>query len=147
MVAEEVGRVLGVDWGMKRIGLAISDPTRTLASPLGVVYRRASKRPPLRKIEELVRPEGVTAIVMGLPLELDGSESTWTAEIRRVGEALSRRLGVPVAYSDERFSSLDAEARVRSSGLPKRERERKDRVDMAAAALILQRWLDGEGTR
>jgi putative Holliday junction resolvase len=146
IASEEKGRVLGVDWGSKRIGLALSDPTRTLASPLGVVRRRAGKRLPFRRIEEIVVAEGVNGLVIGLPLELDGSESPWTAEVRSVGRVLSDRLGIPVEFRDERFSSVDAEARVRSIGLPKARREQKDRIDRAAAALILQGWLDERGS-
>ena len=138
-----LGRVLGIDWGSKRIGLAISDRTRTLASPLGVVARRSGKRPPLKKLQEIADAEEVTGVVMGLPLEVDGSESEWTGEVRAVGRRLADRLGVPLAFADERFSSTEAVFRIRSTGLPRKKREGKGRVDQAAAALILQGWLDG----
>lgn len=136
--------MLGVDWGSKRIGLAISDPTRTLASPLTVVARRRGKRPPLRRIQEIAQAEEVTEIVVGLPLELDGSESAWTGEVRAAGRLLADRLGVPLAFADERFTSVEAEYLVRSIGLPKKKREERGRIDRAAAAIILQSWLDQE---
>jgi putative holliday junction resolvase len=135
-------RALGVDFGEKRIGVAVSDETGTLASPLPTVRRRQGKRPPLRALEEIGRAYGVEALVFGLPLELSGEESEWTGEVRRVAEALAGRLGVPVHFVDERMTSVRAERLVRSSGLPRGRRERKDRVDAGAAALILQSWLD-----
>ena len=138
-------RVLGIDFGERRIGLALSDPTGTLASPLPTVKRRAGKRPPLATLVGIIQTRGVEALVLGLPLTLRGEESEWTAEIRRVGAALSERTGLPVHFVDERFTSVQAERAVRSVGLPKRKREEKERVDAAAAVLILQRWLDRRG--
>ena len=84
----------------------------------------------------------VVALVVGLPLDLRGSETEWSRRIRRAGEELARRLDVPIEFVDERFSSVRAEHAVRTAGLRRGERERKDRVDRAAAALILQGWLD-----
>lgn len=137
------GRVLGVDLGTKRVGVAVSDPTRTLATPLPTLRRRAGQRPPLKALEELGRDWGVTDVVVGLPLELSGEESDWTHEVRRVGEALGVRLAVPIHFEDERLTSVQAERAVRSLGLPKGQREQRDRVDAGAAVLILQRWLNG----
>lgn len=135
-------RVLGVDFGEVRVGLALSDETGTLASPLPTLRRRRGKRPPLKALEELGRKHDVGAVVFGLPLELDGSESEWTRQVRQVGEALGRRLDVPVHFVDERMTSVQGERMVRSSGLPRKQREQKERIDAAAAVLILQRWLD-----
>jgi putative Holliday junction resolvase len=135
-------RVLGIDFGQKRIGLALSDPTGTLASPLPTLKRRAGKRPPLKAIAELVDEHGVGAIVMGLPLGLDGDDSEWTQEVREVADALSKRTGLEVHLVDERFTSVQAERAVRGIGLPKGKREEKGRVDAAAAVLILQSWLN-----
>ena len=89
--------------------------------------------------------EVTLAAVFGLPLPLEGGETDWTREIRAVADALARRCGRPVHFVDERFTSVQAERMVRTSGLPKGERERKDRVDGAAAAVILQLWLDRRG--
>lgn len=135
-------RALGVDFGEVRVGLALSDETGTLASPLPTLRRRRGKRPPLKALEELGREHSVDHLVFGLPLELDGSESEWTQQVRTVAEALGRRLGVPVHFVDERLTSVEAERAVRRSGLPRSRREEKERVDAAAAVLILQRWLD-----
>lgn len=135
-------RVLGIDFGERRVGIAISDPTGTLASPLPTLKRRAGKRPPLAAMEAIVQEYGVEFLVMGLPLTLSGGESEWTREVRKVGNALARRTGLPIHYMDERFTSVQAERAVRGIGLPKRKREEKGRVDAAAAVLILQAWLD-----
>ena len=135
-------RVLGIDFGERRIGLALSDPTGTLASPLPTLKRRAGKRPPLATLMGIVESNQVEALVFGLPLTLRGEESDWTHQIRKVGADLSRRTGVPVYFVDERFTSVRAERAIRSLGLPKKKREEKERVDAAAAVLILQGWLD-----
>lgn len=138
-------RVLGIDFGERRIGLALSDPTGTLASPLPTLRRRAGKRPPLGTLAELAADNEVGAIVMGLPLTLSGEESDWTRAVREVGKALSLRTGLPVHFFDERFTSVMGERRVRTSGLPRKKREQKERVDAESAVLILQAWLDRSG--
>lgn len=135
-------RILGLDYGERRIGLALSDPTGTLASPLTTVTRRRGKRPPLRRMESIARDHGVTGLVVGLPLDLEGAEDGWCAEVRRVGDELARRLHVPRGYVDERFSSVRAEAALRAVGVQPSRRGEKARVDAAAAAVILQSWLD-----
>lgn len=139
-------RVLGLDLGERRIGVALSDPTGTIASPLETLQRRAGKRPPLARLEALARAHAAERIVVGLPLDLRGRETTWCDEVRAVGDALARRLDLPVSYVDERFTSVRAEKAVRGLGLRKSQREEKGRVDAAAAALILQAWLDGPRT-
>jgi putative Holliday junction resolvase len=135
-------RALGIDYGRKRVGLAVSDPTGTIASPLDTLVRRAGKRPPIAKMEAIGIEVGVEHVVMGLPLDLKGNETEWCAEVRDVGERLAGRLGVEISFIDERMTSVRAERAVRSIGLPKREREKKVRIDAAAAQLILQAWLD-----
>jgi putative Holliday junction resolvase len=137
-----MARILGVDYGLRRIGLAVSDPTATLAQPLPFLLRRRGKRPPVGTVVELVKEHGAEAVVVGLPLDSQGEEDAWTAEVRTFGDRVGERSGVPVHYIDERFTSAAAERAVRSLGLSKTERERKERVDTAAAVLILQSWLD-----
>jgi putative Holliday junction resolvase len=135
-------RILGIDFGERRVGVALSDPTGTLASPLPTLKRRAGKRPPLAAIEALIEEHGVVALVLGLPLTPRGEDSDWTREVREVGEALARRTGLPLHFVDERFTSVQAERAVRGVGLPKGKREEKERIDAAAAVLILQGWLN-----
>ncbi len=131
-----------MDFGEVRVGLALSDETGTLASPLTTIRRRRGKRPPLGQIEATAREHDVGAVVVGLPLDLAGEESAWCGEVRRVATELGKRLQLPVHLVDERMTSVRAERSIRSIGLPKREREKKERVDAAAAAIILQGWLD-----
>jgi len=138
-------RALGIDVGERRIGLAVSDPTGTLATPLETLVRRAGKRFPLARVEEIARHHGVEHVVVGLPLDLQGEENEWCAEVREVGRSIGVRLGVGVTFVDERLTSVRAERAVRSLGLAKRRREEKERVDAAAAQLILQSWLDQPG--
>lgn len=135
-------RALGVDYGEKRIGLAVSDPTNTLATPLETLVRRAGKRPPIKQMAEIAVELDVGHLVVGLPISLDGTESEWCAEVRAVGTKLAERVGVPVSFIDERMTSVRAERAVRSAGLSKTNREQKGRIDAAAAQLILQAWLD-----
>lgn len=136
-----MARILAVDYGERRIGLALSDPLQMIASPLPTLKRKRGKRPPIQAIIDIAQTNDVASLVVGLPLTLDGSESDWTREVRTFGETLSRRSGLPVAFVDERMTSVAAERAVRSLGLPKKERERKDRIDAAAAVLILQAHL------
>jgi putative Holliday junction resolvase len=140
-------RILGVDFGEKRIGLAVSDPTRTIATPLETVKRRTGKRPPLEKIARTARELGVRRIVVGLPLELSGEENDWCAAVRAMGEKLAGKLGVPVSFVDERMTSVRAERAMRAVGLSRSARRDKGRVDAGAAQLILQSWLDGSEAR
>lgn len=135
-------RVLGIDYGDKRIGLALSDPTGTLATPLRTLTYRLGKRPPLAEIERIAREAGAERLVVGLPLDLGGDETERCARVREIGEKLSGRLAIPVDYQDERMTSVRAESIVRGSGRRKSQRERRGLVDAAAAALILQLWLD-----
>lgn len=137
-----MARILGVDYGTRRIGLAISDPTALIAQPLPPILRRAGKRPPVARVAEIARSHEAGAIVVGLPLTASGEEDGWTAEVREFGRKLAERTGLPVHFIDERMTSARAERAVRSLGLRKGEREDKARVDTAAAMLILQAYLD-----
>jgi putative holliday junction resolvase len=138
----ELPRILGIDYGTRRIGIALSDPTSTIAQPLTVLVRRSGKRPPVQAVADLIAQHEVAHIVVGLPLTLAGEESEWTREARDFGEKVGRRAGVGVTFADERMTSVAAERTVRSLGLRRTERERKERIDAAAAAIILQGYLD-----
>ncbi len=137
-----MSRILAVDYGERRIGLAVSDPLRMIATPLPTLQRKRNKRPPIQAIADLARANEVSALVVGLPLTLAGTESEWTQEVRAFGEKLAERAELPVTFIDERMTSVVAERAVRKLGLPKHERERKGRIDAAAAVLILQAHLD-----
>jgi putative Holliday junction resolvase len=136
-----LSRTIAFDYGQRRIGVAVSDPTRTIASPLTTLQRRAGKRPPWPEIAALVAESEADEAVVGLPLDLAGEENEWVAEVRRFGDDLARRTGLPVHWMDERMSSISAERAVRGVGLKKKDREQKGRIDSAAAAVILETWL------
>ncbi len=137
-----MARILGVDYGERRIGLAVSDPTATIAQPLPTLLRRRGKRPPVAALARIAAEQEAVALVIGLPLTPAGEESDWTREVRAVGDRLAERTGLPITFVDERMTSVRAERAVRSLGLPKARREEKSRVDTAAAILILQAHLN-----
>jgi len=138
------GRLLGIDLGERRIGLALSDPTRTIASPLTTLVRRAGKRPPWPELLRITGEHEVVGAVIGLPLDLSGEETDWTREVRGFAADFERRSGLPAHLIDERMTSVMAERAVRGSGLRRSERERRERVDEAAAAIILAAFLARE---
>lgn len=138
-------RILAVDYGERRLGLAISDPTGTIAAPLATLTRRPGKRPPWAGLERAVEDHEVSEIVVGLPLDLGGEDTEWTAEVRDFAAQLGRRTGLPIHLVDERLSSVQAERIVRSSGLRRSQREEKARVDATAASVILRHYLDLRG--
>lgn len=137
-----MSRILGIDYGERRIGLAISDPTATIAQPLPTLIRRAGKRPPVAKILAIIEANDVVDIVVGLPLTLAGEDSDWTRSVREFAATLEQRSGQAVNLIDERMTSVQAERTVRSLGLKKSQREQKERVDSAAAMIVLQVYLD-----
>ena len=135
-------RIIARDYGERRIGVAVSDPPGTIATPLPTLARRAGNRPPWPELQRIVQEYEVAEAVVGLPLELSGEESAWTAEVRAFGAEVARRTGLPVHWMDERMTSIIAERNVRGSGLKKTQREEKGRIDAAAAALILESFLN-----
>ena len=137
-------RVLGIDVGERRVGLAVSDVTQTLARPLATLSVKGVHDAVIRvvgAIERLAADEdGLAAIVVGVPARLDGSPSAQTPRVTAFVEALAARTILPIVRIDERLTSREAESR-----LAVRERDwrrRKERLDAAAAAIILQDYLD-----
>jgi putative Holliday junction resolvase len=133
------GRVLGIDAGERRVGLALSDATRLLATPFGVLHRTAGLAPVLDAIADLVQREDVTELVVGLPLNADGSAGRQAKRSQDFARVARRVVGVPVTLWDERLSTRAAEAIIRAQG--QSVRQRKD-MDAVAAAVILQDYLD-----
>lgn len=134
-------RVLGLDYGSKRVGLALSDPTGTIASPVG--YADAQPRKALvARLRELCREKGVCRLVMGLPRSLDGHEGPAAQAARELGEDLAAKLALPIEYLDERLSSVSAERALLEGDVSRKQRKQK--IDSVAAAVILQNWLDRE---
>ena len=139
-------RVVGLDIGDKRIGVAISDLTRTLARPVGVLRPSGLDVDALDVVaHEIARlaaeDDGVSGIVVGLPRRLDGSPTDMTPRVEQFARRLESKTSLPVALQDERLSSREAESRL--AVRDKDWRSRKARLDAAAAAVILQDYLDG----
>ena len=135
------GRILAVDWGERRIGLALSDETQTLAQPLTTLTRRAGKRFPMAQLLEHVTRNQVGGIVVGLPLDESGAEGDPAHAARALGDDIKRRVGdLEVHMWDERMTTARVLAAVREMGGS--TRGRKDDVDAMAAALLLQHYLD-----
>jgi putative Holliday junction resolvase len=137
-------RILAVDVGARRVGLAISDATATLARPLETIVVRSERdaiERVVRRIADLAADEdGVSTIVVGLPVHLDGTPSDQSARVRTFIDALRRRTAIPIVVADERLTSREAESRL---AVRERDwRKRKQKLDAAAAAIILQDYLD-----
>jgi putative Holliday junction resolvase len=132
------GRVLGLDLGDARIGVAISDDERRLAVPLGTIHTGAPAD--VKAIAALVSEHDVTIVVVGHPLLLSGETGERAHHAERFAEALRGFLGVPVLLHDERLSTVEADRALRATGASGRERRRS--VDRSAATVILQSWLD-----
>jgi len=103
-----LARFLAVDYGRKRIGLAISDPLGMIASPAGFIERREGKRPPITKIVARATELGAQGYLIGLPLDGEGNETPWTAEVRALGAEIAKRTAMPVRFLDERFTTADS---------------------------------------
>lgn len=132
-------RLLGVDYGSVRIGLAVSDAERRLASPLAVYERHGWERD-AEYFRAVVEAEEIGAIVVGLPLHCDGREGQKAAEARAFGAWLTETTGLPVRFWDERFSTVEAESALWQAGLT--HKKRKARRDRVAAQILLQAYLD-----
>jgi len=131
--------VLGVDWGERRIGLAISDPRGVIASPAGFITRRAGKRPPIAKLIARARELEAAAFVIGLPLDGEGDDTPRAKEVRVVALELERRTGLPVQLIDERYTTSEARRAVREIG--GNPQDRPGDVDALAATVLLQHAL------
>jgi putative Holliday junction resolvase len=135
-----LARFLAVDYGRKRIGLAISDPLGMIASPAGFITRREGKRAPITKILARATEMEARGFLLGLPLDGEGNETDWTAEVRALGAEIAKRTGMPVRFYDERFTTAAALRTVRELG--ESTRGRKGDVDSLSAAILLQHALN-----
>ncbi len=135
-------RSLGIDYGTVRIGLAISDALGMIAQPYCVVTATDGKKA-VEQIAEICRKEGVEQIVVGLPRHMSGEESDSSAAARKLGAKIEETTGLPVAFVDERMSSLAAERAMLEADLSRKKR--KTKIDAVAASIILQSFLDKQG--
>jgi putative Holliday junction resolvase len=137
--------VVGVDLGSRRIGVAVSDAGGRLASPVEVLERSGDDEHDRRALARLVSELEAERVVVGLPLSLDGSMGPAAVAAQAEAEALGAHLDVPVETYDERFTTVTAEQLLRQQN--KTARQRRGAIDMAAAAVMLQAWLDGRTAR
>lgn len=140
VVRAESGRLLGIDYGERRIGLALSDPTGTIASPAGHIVRRLGKRPPIQALIEKAAELEARGFVLGLPLNDAGDDTPRAEEVRHIAAELEKRTGLPATLIDERYSTASALRAVRAMGGS--TRHRKGDVDALAATVLLQQALD-----
>ena len=133
-------RALGVDLGTKRIGIAVSDLSGTIATALTTVHRSKSRRHDHAEIARLVRDEECEVVVVGLPLSLDGGHGPAARRATTEARQMSSVVGVPVDMYDERFTTVTAERGMIEAGLD--AKQRRQVVDKVAAAVMLQAWLD-----
>lgn len=137
------GRVAGVDYGTVRIGIAISDPGRILASPLET-YVRKSESADQEYFRKLVREENITQFALGLPIHLSGNPSEKSAEVLQFAGWLREITGIAVDFVDERYTSVEAERHLLGAKLT--HKKRKERRDKIAAQIILSTYLESGGT-
>ena len=130
---------MAVDYGAARTGLAVCDADETIASPLDVLR---GPKDLLEKVVRRIETEGIEAIVIGLPLNMDGSEGPQAKQVRTFAGQLKTRVHLPIYFQDERLSSFGAEKKLQTTGLTKAKR--RDRLDAVAAAEILQAFLDNK---
>lgn len=135
-------RILGVDWGERRIGLAVSDPLGLVARPLETIERQ-SDREAARRIAQLAKAEGAGVIVVGLPLEMSGKEAESAARVQRLAGLIAHHSGAEVVLRDERLTSWEADARLRAEGVPLSEAG--GRRDAIAAAILVEDYLSEHG--
>ncbi|MCB2225693.1 MAG: Holliday junction resolvase RuvX [Desulfarculaceae bacterium] len=133
------GVVLALDVGLKRIGLAVSDPERRTAAPLSV-YERINRDADVEAIGEIAAEQGATLLVVGLPARAGGGLSPEGERVVSLAKRLERRLGLPVEMMDEALSTAEAHEVMIEAGVSRAKRKRV--VDRAAAAVILRRWLE-----
>jgi putative holliday junction resolvase len=138
-MAAEPGRVMGIDYGSRRVGIAVSDPLRILTRGLGALDNRPGL---LEEIATKVREEQVVLIVVGMPFAPDGGPGAKGEEIGRFIELLRTHVTLPVEVWDESFTSVDARQAFIDGGMKKRKRREKGRVDEMAARLLLQEYLE-----
>ncbi len=140
MAIPRTGRILAVDWGERRIGLALSDETQTIASPLGALTRRAGKRFPMPAFLEHLTAHHPVGLVVGLPLTPEGADGPSTVAARALAVQLGARTYLPVELVDERMTTARAHAAIREQG--GNTRGRREEVDALAATILLQHFLE-----
>lgn len=137
--------ILGLDYGSKTVGVAVTDNLMLTTQPLETITRERETqiRPTLRRIGEIIAERGITEIVLGLPLYKSGDDSERSEKTREFAELLSNRFSIPVSFQDERYSTVEAAEILKESGVKKKDE--KKYVDQVAAAIILEDYLRAKG--
>lgn len=138
------GRVAGIDYGRKRIGIAICDAARILASPLTMHEPTGDDDAEATFYRRLVRDEEIIGFVIGLPIHADGSDSKMSVEVEKFGGWLAGATGLPVVFQDERFTSIEAAGKLAGHGFSRGRK--KARTDAIAAQILLSDWLEAQAT-
>ena len=140
------GRLIGVDYGLRRVGIAVTDPERGMAFARPALQRKVGQavKALVEELAALAKAEDAAGFVVGLPLALDGSDTETTRQVRNFARKLASTSGVPVELADERLTSTEAGAMLREAGLS--ARKAKNRLDSQAAVLILETYLAQHGT-
>lgn len=138
------GKVLGIDYGHVRVGVAVSDEERSIAFGRESIKNK-SNRVLLGKLRDICKKENIKKIIIGLPLNMDGANTSQTNEVKKFGESLQNTLKIPVIYHDERLTSVESCGILTALGYKgKQKREEKDKI---AASIILQNYLDLKGKK
>jgi putative Holliday junction resolvase len=140
-MSSEPGRVMALDVGERRIGVALSDPTRTLASPLTTI-RAVPRSTAVKRILTLIRDYQVTALVVGLPLTMNGDIGPQATLVQQFVDELRPLIAIPIAFVDERLTTVAAERMM--IDLKIKPEQRRARIDEVAASIILQDFLDSQ---
>lgn len=141
------GRVMALDYGRRRIGVAASDPLRVLAQPRGVVPAGSPPTDPTDELLSVIAELEPVVVVVGIPLHMSGEEGEMSREARSFAKRLGERCGVRVVMRDERLTSVEAERTIREMGLPKKKREQRGLRDAMAAAVLLEDYLREDASR
>jgi len=140
-----MGRIMAIDWGERRIGVALSDESRIIASPHTVIKRVGSLDKDLTEIARIATENEITLIIFGLPMRLDGTMGPAAEGVLEVVEKLCPKVSVPVDTWDERLSTVAAERALIEGDVSRKKRKQK--IDQVAAALFLQAFLDSESRK
>lgn len=135
----QYGRIMGIDYGRVRIGVALTDLLKTIASPYEV-YKSVSRKADVEYFKKLIKEKEVELVVIGLPLNMDGTEGERVEKTRIFGEELKKEANIPVVYQDERLTSVEAENYLLSGNL--RREKRKGLIDKVSASIILEDYLN-----
>lgn len=137
-----MGRIASIDYGLKRLGMAISDPTHTIATPLPTVLAERATERTLEKVLAQLAPYALDAIILGFPLHLDGNRSFLSDEVEHFITKLQQRVGCPILKWDERLSTVQAERSLMEGNFTRKKRASK--IDQVVAVLLLQNYLDAK---